>query len=210
MELGANFDLNTALNWGTLPSLATIVEKQEKIEYLDAYVEIYLREEIVAEQLIRRLPPFRKFLDVAAQMNSKIVNYSKIGREVGVTPDTIKQYFSILEETHLGLLLPAYHQSIRKQQTQAPKFYFFDCGVPRAILHTNEALLNESTSLFGDTFEQFVVLELIRLNSYLRKRARFSYLRTKDNAEIDLIVELPTKELQLIEIKSSRNIPLTI
>ena len=206
VELGQDFNLRSALEWGTLPSLACLKEKQEKIEYLESYVEVYLREEVVAEQLVRKLPPFRRFLDIAAQMNTKIINYSKIGRETGVSSDTIKQYFSILEETHLGFLLPAYHRSIRKQQTQAPKFYFFDCGLPRAILRTNEAPLNESTSLFGDTFEQFVVLELVRLNSYFRKRARFSYLRTKDNAEIDLIVDLPGQEVVLVEIKSSNNI----
>ncbi len=206
LELKEDFDLQSALDWGTLPSLTKLTSRELKIEYLHSYVDTYLKEEIVAEQLIRQLPPFRRFLDVAAQMNTKILNYSSIGRDVGVTPDTIKEYFAILEETYIGVILPAYSRSIRKQQTQAPKFYFFDCGVPRAILRTNESALNESTSLYGDTFEQHVILEFIRLNSYFKKRAKFSYLRTKDGAEIDLIVELPNKDPILVEIKSARTI----
>ena len=205
-ELGNRFDLASALNWGTLPGLLDFPDSEGRIEFLNSYVEVYLREEIVAEQIVRKIPPFRRFLDISAQMNAQIINYSQIAREVGVTPDTIKQYFSIMEETHLGVILPSYHRSIRKQQSQAPKFYYFDCGVPRAILRTNAAPLNERTSLYGSIFEQFIVLEIIRINSYLRKRAHLSYLRSKDGAEIDLIIEFPNEKTVLLEIKSSQNV----
>jgi predicted AAA+ superfamily ATPase len=205
-ELGGAFDLSSALDWGTLPSLITRTTNQAKIDYLQSYVDTYLKEEIVAEQLVRNLPPFRRFLDVAAQMNGKIVNFSAIAREIGTTSDTVKQYFSILEETHIGYCLPAFHSSVRKQIIQAPKFYFFDCGVPRAILRTNEASLREDTSAYGDAFEHFIFLELLRLSSYKRNRAQFFYLKTKDNAEIDIIIDLPNKPLTLVKVKSSHNI----
>jgi predicted AAA+ superfamily ATPase len=205
-ELAGAFELSSALNWGTLPSLITRTTDQSKIDYLQSYVDTYLKEEIVAEQLVRNLPPFRRFLDVAAQMNGKIINFSAIAREIGTTPDTVKQYFSILEETHIGYCLPAYHSSVRKQIIQAPKFYFFDCGVPRAILRTNEGSLREGTSAYGDTFEQFIFLELLRLSSYTRNRAKFFYLKTKDGAEIDIIIDLPNRPLTLVEVKSSQNV----
>lgn len=206
IELGESFDLLAVLNWGALPSLITRTDDQAKIEYLQSYVDTYLKEEIVAEQLVRNLPPFRRFLDVAAQMNGKIVNFSAIAREVGTTADTIKQYFSILEETHIGYCLPAYHASVRKQIVQAPKFYFFDCGVPRAILRTNEGTLRDGTSAFGDAFEHFIFLELLRISSYERNRARFFYLKTKNGLEIDIIIDLPNRPLTLIEVKSSHNV----
>ncbi len=206
LELGSKFNLEDALNWGTLPSLLNFPESNGRIEYLQSYVDVYLREEIVAEQLVRNIPPFRKFLEISAQMNAKIVNYASIAREVGVAPDTIKQYFSILEETHLGVILPAYSHSIRRQQSQAPKFYYFDCGVPRAILNMNSSPLNESTSFYGDIFEQFIILEFIRLSSYKRNRAKFSYLKSKDGAEIDLIIEIGNHSPTLVEIKSTRNV----
>ncbi len=205
-ELADAFNLSSALNWGTLPSLITRTTDQAKIDYLQSYVDTYLKEEIVAEQLVRNLPPFRRFLDVAAQMNGKIINFSAIAREIGTTSDTVKQYFSILEETHIGYCLPAYHSSVRKQIIQAPKFYFFDCGVPRAILRTNEGSLREGTSAYGDAFEHFIFLELLRLSSYKRNRAKFFYLKTKDDAEIDIIIDLPNKPLTLVEVKSSQNI----
>lgn len=206
VELGDSFDLLSALNWGTLPSLLSRHDDQAKIDHLQSYVDTYLKEEIVAEQLVRNLPPFRRFLDVAAQMNGKIINFSAIAREVGTTADTIKQYFSILEETHIGYYLPAYHSSVRRQIVQAPKFYFFDCGVPRAILRTNEGSLRESTSAYGDAFEHFIVLELLRISSYDRNRAKFFYLKTKNGVEIDLVIDLPNQPITLVEVKSSQNV----
>jgi uncharacterized protein len=206
IELGDSFDLLSALNWGTLPSLLTRDNDQAKIDYLQSYVDMYLKEEIVAEQLVRNLPPFRRFLDVASQMNGKIINFSAIAREVGTTADTIKQYFAILEETHVGYFLPAYASSVRRQIVQAPKFYFFDCGVPRAILRTNEGSLRESTSAYGDAFEHFILLELLRISSYKRNRAKFFYLKTKDGVEIDVVIDLPNRPMTLVEVKSSSNV----
>ncbi len=206
VEYGDDFELSSVLRWGSLPTLSQRSTDTERADYLTSYVNTYLREEIIAEQLVRKLPPFRRFLDIAAQMNGKILNYTAIGREVGVASDTIKQYVSVLVETHIGLLLESYHRSIRKRQTQSPKFYLFDTGLPRAIQRLPGAPLAERTSAYGDTFEQFIILEIYRLCSYMNKRADFFYLRTKDDAEIDLIVEFPGQAPVLIEVKSSRSI----
>ncbi len=67
-----------------------------------------LKEEIVAEQIVRRLDPFRQFLEVAAQSNGTIINYANIARDVGADPKTVNSYFSILEDTLVGFLLPAF------------------------------------------------------------------------------------------------------
>ena len=71
-----------------------------------AYALTYLKEEIVAEQVVRRLDPFRHFLEVAAQSNGMVVNYANIAKDVGADPKTVNSYFSILEDTLVGFLLP--------------------------------------------------------------------------------------------------------
>ena len=203
-ELGSQFDLQSALAWGTLPKLFNLQSDQEKELYLETYVETYLKEEIIAEQLVRKTVPFRRFLDIAVQMNTKLLNYSKISRDVGVSADTIQEYFSILEDTHLGFRMLPYHRSLRKRQVEAPKFYFFDRGIVRALERLPGVPVTPQTSSFGQAFEHLVILEFIRINHYLRSRCEFSFLRTKDGAEIDLIVERPgEKDPILVEIKSS-------
>jgi len=194
------------LKWGTLPRIFQLTSSKEKAAYLRAYALTYLKEEIISEQLIRRIDPFRNFLEVAAQCNGQILNFSKIARDVGVDTKTTQTFFEILEDTLIGFLLPAYHRSIRKRQNTQPKFFFFDLGVKRALERSVEQGLYPKTYAFGQAFEHFVVLEVFRLGSYTKPDWRFSYIRTKDGAEIDLVIDRPGKPLVLLEIKSTDHV----
>ena len=204
-ELGDQFQLDEVLNWGSLPSLLGMTQ-EEKTDYLRTYVQVYLKEEILEEQLVRNAPGFRRFLEIAAQMNGKILNYAKIGKDVGTVSPTVKTYFDILEDTYLGFRLHAFHHSIRQQQKSHPKFYLFDNGVWRAILRSLHSPFVESTGLYGHAFEVWLMNEFYRLNEGLKLDYAFSYLQTKDDAEIDLILERPGEPLIAIEIKSSTRI----
>ena len=205
-ELQSSFSLSFALQWGTLPKVISFTEDQERELFLDSYCHTYLKEEITVEQLVRNVTPFRKFLEIAALENANVINYSKIAQDINVDPKTVKSYFEILEDTLLGFLLPAYHRSIRKQQSQNPKFYMFDTGIKRALHNASGIPLQESSYAFGRAFEHFIVLEIYRLNQYLRKKFSFSYLLTNNKGEIDLIVERPGAPTAFVEIKSTREI----
>ncbi len=205
-ELKNLFELNHALKFGTLPRLLEFTEEQDKKDFLSSYVKTYLKEEILLEQIIRKVDPFRHFLEVAAQMNGAILNYKKIGDDIGVDDKTVHSYFQILEDTLLGFSLPAFHLSVRKRQRVAPKFYFFDTGVKRALEKKLNQELTPGTYDYGKAFEHRVILEVFWLNSYFQTDYSFSYLRTKDDAEIDLIIQRPNGKTLLIEIKSSTKI----
>jgi predicted AAA+ superfamily ATPase len=206
LEIGEAFDLKKALEWGGLPDAYLANNEEEAKEYLSSYVFTYLEKEIQQEQWVRKIEPFRKFLIIAAQMNGKIINRAKIAQEVGVDNSTIASYYEILEDTLLGFELPAYHRSVRKAQKQSPKFYFIDTGIKRAIEKTTRVPLLPQTSAFGEAFEHWVILELIKLSEYKRLDWKFYYLRTKDDVEIDLVIERPGERLLLIEIKSKNKV----
>lgn len=203
LEQGAEFNLENALQFGQLPKLETLETDAEKIKYLNSYSNTYLKEEIISEQVVRKLIPFRRFLEVAAQSNGKILNYAKIAKDVGVAETTVKEYFIILEDTLLGMTLEPFHHSFRKRLGQKPKFYFFDNGVTRSLSRSLSLPLQPKTNAYGDAFEQFIINEASKLISYFHEDYRISYLRTKDDAEIDLIVERPGLPLLCIEIKGS-------
>jgi predicted AAA+ superfamily ATPase len=205
-ELGASFDLNNALSWGTLPDIYRFTTDQERQLFLSAYTSTYIKEEVALEQLIRKVIPFQKFLPVVGQVNGQILNFSNIARDVGVDADTVKNYFSILEDTLLGFFLEAHDQSIRKRQRLAPKFYLFDTGIVRSLQGLTGQTLTPSTCGYGNAFEHFIILEIYRLASYSNKSWRFSYLRSSNQAEIDLIIERPGMPTALVEIKSSRQV----
>ena len=202
-ELGQDFDLQQALQWGTLPKVVFLSSSQDRNRFLRTYAQTYIKEEILVEQLVRNLDPFRLFLPIAAQMNTQIINYSNIAKDTGVDYKTIQNYYQILVETNLGFFLEPYSKSVRKVQRQSPKFYFFDTGVKRAIQRSLTIPLEERTSDYGEAFESWFVAECFRLNHYLELDYDFSYLRTKDDAEIDLLIDRPGKPMALVEIKSS-------
>ena len=205
-ELGDAFVLEDALRWGSLPKIYSLPGKAGKNAYLRAYSQTYLKEEIAAEQITRRLDPFRDFLEIAAQANGTIVNYANIARDVGVDPKTVVSYFQILEDTLVGFHLPAYHRSVRKQQRANPKFYFLDVGVKRALARTLELPLRSGTYEFGKTFEHFVVTQIAHLARYRYPDWRLFHLRTGAGAEIDLVIERPGLPTVLLEIKSAERV----
>jgi len=202
-ELGHDFSLDSVLNWGSLPLVVQQKSDIVKAEILDAYFGTYLREEIREEQVVRNIDPFSRFLEVAAQSSGQIINYSSIGRDCQVDSKAIARYYQILEDTLVGFFLPSYHVSVRKQQRSSAKFYFFDLGVQRAVRGALSVPITRQSYGYGNAFEQFFILEIFRLNSYQRKRYKCYFLKTKDGAEVDLIIVTPTKEIILIEIKST-------
>jgi predicted AAA+ superfamily ATPase len=205
-ELSSAFDLDLALSFGTLPGLLNLGSREEKDAFLRAYALTYLKEEVCTEHLVRKLDPFRRFIEIAAQCNGEIVNFANIARDVGVDIKTVQSYFEILEDTLVGFLLEPFHRSVRKRQRQAPKFYLFDPGIRRALDRTLTIDLKPGTYAYGRAFEHFIVIEALRLSAYRQNDYRFSYLRTKDDAEIDLIVERPGGTTALLEIKSAAHV----
>ncbi len=204
LELGESFNLKKALEVGGLPEAYIQEDQVSSHEYLKAYASTYLQKEIQQEQWVRKLDPFRRFLAIAAQMNGKVVNRSKIAKEAGVDDTTVANYFEILEDTLLGFYLPAYHKSARKSQTLSPKFYFIDPGIKRALDRTLTVDLLPQTFAWGDAFEHWVILEIVKNASYSRLDWTFSFIRTKDNVEIDLVIERPGTSALFIEIKSKK------
>jgi predicted AAA+ superfamily ATPase len=205
-ELGGAFDLDQALKFGTLPKAWTAKSDAIRRKYLETYALTYLNEEIRSEQVVRNLAPFRRFLEVAAQMNGEVVNFSKIADDVGVDDKTVRSYFQALEDTLVGFFVEAYDTSVRRKIGKAPKFFFFDTGVKRALARQLTLDLAPSTSDYGDTFEHFIVLEIARLIDYSGNQFSMHHLRTSDNAEIDLVVDRPGKPTLLVEIKSATSV----
>lgn len=206
IELGDRFDLDTTLSFGSLPEVVLSDGDQDRQRYLKAYVQTYLKEEVVSEQIVRNLPPFRRFLDVAAQQNSQIIHYTNIAKDVGSDPKTISNYFEILEDTLIGFRLQAYDRSVRRQQKTAPKFYFFDNGIVRVLTGQVDYRAPEKTTEYGELFETWVVNEVHRILTYKEKQFKLSYLRLSEKTEVDLIIERAKHPLTLCEIKSTTHV----
>ena len=193
-----DFDLDRALTYGLLPT--HYLAKNPK-RLLAAYVDVYLKEEIQEEALARNLTGFHRFLEIAALTNGEIVNYANIASECGVSAQTIKSYFGILEDTLVGYMIPAYTKVIKRRLVQAPRFYFFDVGLTNHLLH-RDALVR-GTPEYGHAFEHFIIMELIAYIGYNHKEEQLSYWRTHTGVEVDVVIG---NAKLAIEIKSADEI----
>jgi predicted AAA+ superfamily ATPase len=206
-ELKDAFNLNQALAYGTLPRICVDLKAgadDEARAILKSCVTTYLREEIKAEALVRSLHGFQSFLDVATAQFAQQVNLSAVSRDCHVAYATVREYYSILEDTLIGFFLMPHERSVRKRMSLAPKFYFFDNGVTRAVL----GMLSAPPSPIerGRLFEQWFVQEVNRLNDYGDKDLRLSFWRTSHGAEVDLLVERAGKILGAYECKSTAGV----
>lgn len=193
-----DFDLDRALTYGLLPT--HYLAKNPK-RLLAAYVNVYLKEEIQEEALARNLTGFHRFLEIAALTNGEIVNYANIASECGVSAQTIKSYFGILEDTLVGYMIPAYTKVMKRRLVQAPRFYFFDVGLTNHLLH-RDALVR-GTPEYGHAFEHFIIMELIAYIGYNHKEEQLSYWRTHTGVEVDVVIG---NAKLAIEIKSADEI----
>ena len=203
-ELSDDFNLQLILAYGSLPKIYSILKQKktkEAQDFLRAYAITYLREEIKAEALVRNLQGFQNFLDIAVAQYAEQINFSAVSRDCQVALSTVREYYSILEDTLIGFFLYPYLKSQRKRMSHQPKFYFFDNGVTRALLGTLQDPPN--TSEQGRLFEQWILQEIIRLNEYHQKDWRLSFWRTSHGAEVDLLISRGTKLLYAIECKFS-------
>jgi len=192
-----DFNLERYLRYGGLPPVYLSPYPDEE---LNAYVNTYLKEEIMAEGLIRKLPPFSRFLRSAALANGEMINFSKLANDCQVPPSTVTAYVGLIEDTLMGFLLPSWKESRKRKAIRMGKFYFFDPGVTHAL--TGTRTIDRNSHLYGKSFEQFIGMEIRAYLGYERKMVDFSYWRSTHGYEVDFLIGRETA----VEVKASQRI----
>lgn len=183
-EIGSDVDLLRLLNSGYLPRH---YEADDATSLLRSYVADYLKEEVAAEGLTRRLPAFTDFLNAAALGDGSLVSYATIARDCGVSAPTVREYYSILVDTLLGRFLPAYTKRPKRRVIQAPKFYFADVGVVNHL--ARRGLIQRASPSIGPAFENWVHHELCAYRAYRAPDLDLSYWRLASGTEVDFILD---------------------
>jgi len=178
-----NYDMERIINFGSLPAFYTSPDPYEDLE---SYVGTYLKEEIVAEGVVRKLEHFTKFLRLAALCDTEMLNYSNIASDLGMPAKTIREYFLILEDTLIGYTLEPFTKTVKRKAISTAKFYLFDIGVSNILAERSHIKLK--TELFGKAFEHFVFLELTAYLHYSRNRNKLTFWRSKAGHEVDFLI----------------------
>ena len=187
------FNLIKYLNQGGLPHIYNSPHYREE---LDAYISLYLKEEIKNEALTRNVQAFSEFLDLIALSNGQEINYESFSKDLQISPSTLKNYMEILDDTLIGFKLPGYTKTKKRKSISRSKYYLFDLGVTNTLCQ--RGTIKTKGELFGKAFEHFITLEVQAFLSYHRKKLSTHYWRSTSQMEVDLIIGGKTA----IEIKA--------
>lgn len=167
--------------------------------FLDDYIATYLQDEIAAEGVTRNLPGFGSFLQIAALQSGEQLNYSNLANDIGMSRQSIANWYQILEDTLLGFQLPPWKKSMKRKSVSITKFYLFDVGVTRRL--SEIAVPSDTQSDYGRLFENFIAMELKAWHDYNRRKETLCYWRTENGTEVDFVIG----DDIAIEVKSTRN-----
>ena len=182
----ADFDVVKAANRGMLPTHYLASNERQLMKRMQAYISVYLKEEIQAEALVRKLSSFNRFMEVAALTDGEMVNYNNIAQDCGIDAKTVKEYFSILEETLVGYMVPAFRRTVKRRLNQSPKFYYFDVALPNYLLHRSNMMPGNDD--FGHAFEHLMMQEIIAYLGYNDDKDSLSYWHTHTGYEVDAVL----------------------
>jgi predicted AAA+ superfamily ATPase len=202
-ELGQDFSLATALQYGMLPTIHDPAKNVVPDDYLATYVQTYLREEVVAEGLTRQAGAFARFLEAASFSQAQPLNISVVARESSVHRKVAESYFQILEDLLIGIRVPVFHKRAKRRLTAHPKFYFFDAGVYRTVRPRGP--LDAPEEIDGAALETLVFQELRATSQNLGLDYNVYYWRTAGGMEVDFVLYGP-RGIVAFEVKRKRQL----
>jgi predicted AAA+ superfamily ATPase len=203
VELKQDFQLKNSLHFGHLPYVYSKNNEQAIRDYLEAYTQTYLREEVMQEGLTRNVAAFSRFLEIASFSQGEVLNMSEIARETSINRKVIEDYFQILEDLLLAQRIPIFTKRAKRKLISHSKFYFFDTGVYQTIRPRGPYDLKEESE--GAGFETLAYQELQAINSYFNFQYQLYFWRTVDKVEVDFVLYGP-KGIIGIEIKRTDRI----
>ena len=190
--------LNNVLIYGQYPH---VVDFSNDRKYLLNFVDSLIFKDILELNLIEDKKLAKDLLKLLALQIGNLINYSELALSLRADQRTIKRYIEIFEQSFILFRLFPYSKNKRDEISKSAKIFFYDSGVRNALID-DFSDLNSRTDK-GALFENFIISEIIKQNSYLDKDFKFYYWRTKQGSEIDLVLENKS-ELIGIEIKYKR------
>ena len=196
-ELGDDFDLDAALRSGLIPLVLAAEDPEDTAR---SYAGLYVREEVQAEGLVRRLGDFARVLEAVSFSHAAVLNIANVARECEVKRDTVVNHIAILEDLLLAVRLPVFTRRAARSVVSHPKLYLFDAGLFRALRPRGP--LDRPQEIDGAALEGLVLQHLRAWNAYRGERNTLHFWRTRAGVEVDFVV-YGEDGLHAIEVKNA-------
>ncbi len=177
-------------------------ERLAPFDVFENYLATYVERDVNQIANIRNRREFNLFLRVLAGRAGQLVNFQSIANDIGVSMPTVKGWVSILEACFIVTILPCYYRNFGKRFVKAPKLYFTDVGLLVHLLGIREQSQIVRDPLFGEIFENMVVMEAFKAKLNRGLPPDLYFIRDRSGTEVDLVAEHGRK-LHLFEIKAA-------
>lgn len=184
---------------GQFPALYS--KKYEPLEYYEQYLATYVERDVKQISNLINLTQFRTFLGLLAGRIGQVVNNVSLANDVGVSPNTIGNWISILEASYIIFRLQPYYENFGKRHIKSPKIYFTDTGLACRLLNLTESDQLKNFFLIGGLFENLIILEIKKYLQNTKPAAKLYFFRDTHGNEVDLIIDQGTTQIP-VEIKS--------
>ena len=199
-ELKSHYTFDQSLTNGLIP---LIVFSNHPSDTLSAYVSLYIREEVQAEGLVRRIGDFSRFMEAISFSHGSVLNLSNVARDCQVERKTVENYVRILEDILIGYKLFPFQKKARRRLAAHPKFYFFDTGVYRTI--RPKGPLDRPEEIGGTALEGLVAQHLMAWKAYRNEQYELFFWRSLSGLEVDFVL-YGDNGIFAFEVKNSAHI----
>jgi uncharacterized protein len=175
------------LRWGSYPEIFSIKGEEEKREYLHGLVGNYVYKDILTIGDIKKPNKIHDLLKLIAFQIGSEVSISELGSQLDMSKETVDRYLDILEKSFIIFKLTGFSRNLRKEVTKINKYYFYDSGVRNAVIDSLHRINQRNDQ--GQLWENFLISERLKWNSYRKKYVTPHFWRIYTGAEIDYIEE---------------------
>ena len=180
-------NLESRLIYGSYPEVVTLDSFERKTDYLRDIVGAYLLKDILAIDGLKNSGKMKDLLRLIAFQVGNEVSYDELGKQLGMSKNTVEKYLDLLSKVFVVYRLGAYARNLRKEVTKAGKWYFYDNGIRNAIIgNFNPLSIRQDV---GALWENYLISERIKSNYNKGLCKEFYFWRTYDHQEIDLVEE---------------------
>lgn len=192
--------------YGSYPDVVALESFEEKKEYLMDIVESYLLKDILAVDGIKNSAKIHDLLRLVAYQMGDELSYEKVGKQLGISKNTVERYLDLLQKVFVLYRLGGYSKNLRKEVTKSSKWYFTDNGVRNAVIRSFEPLSRRTDIDRGALWENYIITERLKRNYNNRLLFDFYFWRTYDKQEIDLL-EVGSGVMNAFEMKAGKKTP---
>jgi len=191
---------------GGYPEALRRSTQARRTAWLEDYVTQILDRDVRDIANIDQLDRLPRLLAVLAEHAGQLVNHSSFGAALGLSSVTAQKYVAILERLFLIRTLTPWSSNRLSRLIKTPKLHFLDSGLLATLREDEGAPLQQDRTRFGALLESFVVSELLKLASWSERRVSLSHYRTKDQDEVDVVIEDRRGRIIGIEVKASATV----